>query len=81
MWLLGIELSTFGRAVVLLTTEPSLQPPALFFKLKKTLCVCGRGTEEIVQKLRALVTLSEGLVHFPAHNYLQLQFHRNPTLF
>jgi hypothetical protein len=27
MWLLGIELRTSGRASVLLTAEPSLQPP------------------------------------------------------
>jgi hypothetical protein len=35
MWLLGFELGTFGRAVGalnLLTTEPSRQPPFLFFK-------------------------------------------------
>jgi hypothetical protein len=30
MWLLGLELRTFGRAVRFLTTEPSLQPLNLF---------------------------------------------------
>jgi hypothetical protein len=32
MWLLGIELRTSGKAGVLLTTEPSLQPLLLTFK-------------------------------------------------
>jgi hypothetical protein len=34
MWLLGIELRTFGRAVSALTSEPSLQPPVLFCFVK-----------------------------------------------
>ena len=32
MWLLGIELRTFGEQAMLLTTEPSLQPFLFFFK-------------------------------------------------
>jgi hypothetical protein len=32
MWLLGIELRISGRAVVLLTSEPSLQPAGQHLK-------------------------------------------------
>jgi hypothetical protein len=39
MWLLGLELGTFGRAV--LTPEPSLQPLFCFFKDRVLLCSCG----------------------------------------
>jgi hypothetical protein len=56
MWLLGLELRTSGRAVSVLTTEPSLQPSQLiitesgfllnvklntkFSKVKNVLCEC-----------------------------------------
>jgi hypothetical protein len=39
MWLLGFELKTFGKAV-LLTTKPSLQPHPMLFQLEKAPVYC-----------------------------------------
>jgi hypothetical protein len=62
MWLLGIELRTFGRTSSQCSSEPSLQPLGLILKAASTLFVLkiNLGAGEMAQWVRAPDCSSEG---------------------
>jgi hypothetical protein len=69
MWLLGIELRTFGRAVSALTTEPSLQPMPGF------LCELGFQTQALMLE----ECFIHGAIHVSIHPSIHPLNHPNNT--